>query len=356
MAFSTTAKVPLARILAPSAKAIARLASILKKGGVVGVPTETVYGLAANALDAEACAEIFRVKDRPATDPLIVHVLALADAEAVAVFNDDARLLARAFWPGPLTLVLPKRENIPAIVTSGLDSVAVRVPKHAVFRSLLKAAGVPLAAPSANPFGYISPTTAKHVQESLGTRIAYVLDGGPCRVGVESTIVDLRTPRTPRVLRPGMITAEAISVVLGRPLSASRPRAKRPAAVRGEASAGQVAPGLLERHYSPNTPLRLVKRIHDRDVVESEIGKRVAWLFFAKPKDIVSGRQKPHVYWLSQHASPAEAGRALFRKLRQLDVRGYDTIVAERAPDSPEARALNDRLRRAAATRPGLVV
>src|SRR5882724_6512531 len=181
---------------------LARLARVLRRGELVAVPTETVYGLAANALDGRACRKIFTAKRRPANDPLIVHIHTLRELAQVAVPNGAALVLARKFWPGPLTLVLPKKSAVPAVVSAGLPSVAVRMPRHPLFRRLLKLTGRPLAAPSANPFGYVSPTTAIHVQQGLGRKISHILDGGPARIGLESTIVDLRDPRKPRLLRP----------------------------------------------------------------------------------------------------------------------------------------------------------
>lgn len=332
-----------ARLYAPTPAAIRRLGAVLRRGGLVAVPTETVYGLAANALDADACEGIFRAKGRPSTDPLIVHVPGLAEAEELAVFNDAARRLAAAFWPGPLTLVLPKTAVVPAIVTAGLGSVAVRAPSHPVFRRLLRAAGRPLAAPSANPFGYISPTTAGHVRDSLGERIAHILDGGACPIGVESTIVDVRDPRRVRVLRPGWIAAAALAQALGDRVT----RVRRRRADRREEDGAQLAPGSLERHYSPRTPLTLVRRAGARRILASEPG--TAFLLFARPAEARVRALAPRVAWLSEGGDPAEAARALFARLRELDRGGYRRIVAERAPPSPAAPALNDRLGRAAA-------
>lgn len=345
-----------ARIVRPTPATLGRLARLLRSGGVVAVPTETVYGLAANALDAEACRKIFEIKGRPSDDPLIVHVPSLAAAEEVAVFSPQAREVAKAFWPGPLTLVLPKRPVVPAIVTSGLDSVAVRVPRHPAFRALLAKTQRPLAAPSANPFGYISPTTAQHVFDNLGAKISDILDGGPCRVGVESTIVDLRDPRKPRLLRPGWITARDIAKATGIRISVTKPR--RPAQVAATATArlakpsarGMVAPGMSTKHYSPRTPLCLVAKIRGRELRAhaSEAGK-TAWVYFSKPAMLPKQIPRDQVYWFSVDGNPAQAARALFKTLRALDGKGYARIVAEKAPPSPQTDSLNDRLRRAAA-------
>jgi L-threonylcarbamoyladenylate synthase len=330
----------------PSCAALRRLAAVLRRGGLVAVPTETVYGLAANALDADACARIFAAKERPAEDPLIVHVASVTAAAAVAELNPAARQLARAFWPGPLTMVLPKKPVVPAIVTAGLDSVAVRVPRHPVFRDLLRECGLPLAAPSANLFGYVSPTLPEHVQRGLGDRIEHILDGGPCEVGLESTIVDLRNPARPCVLRPGAISAEEIAKVLGVPVAARRVRVL-PGSRRGKkAGKAQRAPGLLARHYSPGTRLRLVARIEPADVLAA--GRRVAYLFLSRPKDPRLAALGNRVAWLSEAGDPAEAGRNVYARLRALDEGGYREIIAERVPVAPAFAALADRLGRAA--------
>src|SRR4051812_26398207 len=192
---------PVARTYRATPRNIAWLARRLRAGELVAVPTETVYGLAANALDPVAVERIFRAKDRPHHDPLIVHIHALADLAALCEVNALAKKLARRFWPGPLTLVLPKKPAVPDLVTAGQRSVAVRMPAHPVLRRLLRATRLPLAAPSANPFGYVSPTTAQHVADGLGKRIRHILDGGAARVGLESTIVDLRDEARPRILR-----------------------------------------------------------------------------------------------------------------------------------------------------------
>jgi L-threonylcarbamoyladenylate synthase len=313
-----------------------RLGAVLRRGGLVALPTETVYGLAANALDARACRKIFRAKGRPAGDPLIVHVRGLRDARRVAVFNPVARRLAARFWPGPLTLVLPKKPVVPAVVTAGLDSVAVRAPSHHLFRRMLRLAGVPLAAPSANPFGGVSPTSAAHVHEGLGGRIDHILDGGPCPVGVESTIVDVRDPSRPRLLRPGVISAAALSRVAGVRVRAA-PRRSAHARV-------QLAPGMRWRHYSPQAELRLVRRIGRS--TSGQTAPATALLHWRKP---AAGADRPDVFWLSASGSAREAARRLYAVLRGIDARGFRHIVAERLPAGlPAAEAVNDRLSRAA--------
>jgi L-threonylcarbamoyladenylate synthase len=328
-----TAK-PSARIYRGTPRNLARLARALLAGEVVAVPTETVYGLAANALDAAACRKIFRAKGRPANDPLIVHVHSLAQVSLIAEPNPAALKLARAFWPGPLTLVLPKRAIVPTVVSSGLPSVAVRMPRHPLFRRLLKLTGLPLAAPSANPFGYISPTSAKHVHASLGRKISYILDGGPSSIGVESTIVDLREPDAPRILRPGAVTREQLERVLGIPVRAAKRRT-----VQG----AQLAPGLLKRHYSPRTPATLHAQLSISAADKSN--DREAWIFFAKPSGLVG----KNIFWLDARGRLNNAARRLFDVLRKVDAAGFERIHLERASGGGLAEAINDRLERAAA-------
>jgi L-threonylcarbamoyladenylate synthase len=319
----------------PTPAVLRRLAAVLRRGGLVAVPTETVYGLAANALDARACAKVFRAKRRPANDPLIVHVTDLAAAEELAVWNDLARGLAKRFWPGPLTLVLPRRELIPDIVTSGQDSVALRSPAHPLAREILRLAGVPLAAPSANPFGYVSPTTAEHVVRGLGGRIGHVLDGGPCAVGLESTIVDARDPRRVVVLRPGAVTPEDLRAAL------RAAGLKRTRVVLGRREL-VLAPGLLDQHYSPRTPFALVARTPRTAPPNTAI---IRW---RRPSAV--GRTKPGEFWLSRDGQAQEAARRLYAVLRAADASGRKRIVCEAAPRDAGSlgRAINDRLRRAA--------
>jgi L-threonylcarbamoyladenylate synthase len=306
------------------------------------VPTETVYGLAGNAFDPRACAKIFRVKGRPADDPLIVHVHALAQLEEICELNAATLQLAKRFWPGPLTIVLPKKTSIPRIVTAGRDSVAVRIPSHPVFRRLLRATGLPLAAPSANPFGYISPTTAVHVHESLGQKIPHILDGGAARVGLESTIVDLRNPNQPMILRPGFISAAEIERVLQQRVIV--PRKQKPRLTlraRAHFVKGRVAPGLFARHYSPRTPVRL----HSTLTLPKRLHPEEAYLLLSQPAQAVP----PNVFWLDPAGDLRGAARRLFATLRQLDAMKFAMIHVELAPGAGLAEAINDRLRRAAA-------
>jgi len=330
---------PVARISPGTPRNLARLARALRAGELVAVPTETVYGLAGDATRAAACRRIFAVKGRPLTDPLIVHLARVADLARVAVPNPAALKLAKAFWPGPLTLVLPKTAAVPAAATAGLPSVAVRIPAHPLFRRLITLAGVPLAAPSANPFGYVSPTTAAHVRDSLGRRLRHILDGGPARIGLESTILDLRDPARPILLRPGAISAAQIARVLG-----VRVR-RRPAAAPAGA---QVAPGMLKRHYSPRTPLTLHRRLTRTQVQRA--APRTAWLFWAKPAWHRGAMGRGAVYWLDRDGAARGAARRLFAVLRALDRAGYARIHAEAPPAGGLGDALRDRLRRAAAS------
>lgn len=326
----------------PTKSSLYLLAAALRRGELVAIPTETVYGLAAHALDPKACRAIFRAKRRPADDPLIVHVSGLRAAEQLAEFNPTARALVRAFWPGPLTLVLPKKQVVPPIVTSGQDSVALRSPAHPLARRLLRLAGVPLAAPSANPFGYVSPTTVEHVLHGLGGRIPHALDGGAAAVGVESTILDARDPSRLRILRPGAITEADVLIAL---------RRARVRDARFQLSGPQhqvLAPGTLEQHYSPLTPLQLVGRISRQKRVAATAGNE-ALIFWRKP----AGAQQPGWFWLSRHGSASEAARRLYAVLRSIDAGGFKRAWSEQAPVKAGAlaAAINDRLGRAAAKR-----
>jgi L-threonylcarbamoyladenylate synthase len=300
----------------------------IRHGQLVGMPTETVYGLAADATDASAVAAIFAAKGRPHFDPLIVHVADLAGAEAVAQVDDRARQLMRQFWPGPLTLVLPRREIIPDLVTSGLDTVGVRCPDHELARQLIQEGGRPLAAPSANRFGHISPTTAAHVQAQLAEAIAGVLDGGSCRVGVESTVLALGWQ--PLVLRPGGISCEQLSEVLGQPVAVAK---KKEVASHLPAE----APGLLASHYAPRMPVILRDGAWPDDATCGLLAFTGADLPPAAVAEI-----------LSPTADLAEAATRLFAALRRLEARCLPRLMVELVPEQGLGVAINDRLRRAA--------
>lgn len=324
---------PVATILQPNETNLRDVRKFLRLGKLVAIPTETVYGLAANALDEDACAKIFVAKERPSEDPLICHVPDFEALQRYCETNETAAQLAAAFWPGPITFVLPKKPIIPDIVTAGLDSVAVRSPSHPVFRKLIEDCDFPLAAPSANPFSYISPTLALHVQANLGDRIETILDGGPCELGVESTIVDLRNPAAPQILRYGALPAESIENALKR-------RIARPDTEHAPVA---IAPGTLPKHYSPRTPLDL----RTSPILEEELqasDRNTAYLLLRKPPHSLSN----HIHWLSEQGELDAIAARLFAKLRELDAGGYRKIVAEEAPELGLGLAINDRLRRAA--------
>jgi L-threonylcarbamoyladenylate synthase len=308
-------------LLQADARGLARAAAIWRAGGLVALPTETVYGLGADARDDRAVARIFEAKGRPRFNPLIVHVESAARARDHVEWPEAAERVARAFWPGPLTLVLPLRAGagLSPLVTAGLPTLAVRVPAHPVARALLAEFGGPLAAPSANPSGRISPTRAAHVMEGLGGRIEAVVDGGACGVGVESTILGLADG--PVLLRPGGVPVEALEAALGAPVAA-----------RDEAGA-LSAPGQMRSHYAPAARVRL--RATERRAGEALLG------FGAVAGDLS----------LSQTGDLVEAAANLFHHLHALDATGTEVIAVAPIPERGLGRAINDRLRRAAAER-----
>jgi L-threonylcarbamoyladenylate synthase len=317
------------RMLDADRAAIAAAARVLDGGGLVAFPTETVYGLGADATNGAAVARLYAAKGRPRFNPLIAHVADAQAALALARFSDEAKLLAGVFWPGPLTLVLPKADGCPAseLATAGLDSIAVRVPDHPIARDLLKAFGRPVVAPSANRSGHVSPTLAEHVRTDLQGRIELIIDGGPASVGIESTIVSFLG--IPTLLRPGGLPRDAIERVLGHALAEAEPQP-------GEAP---LAPGMLASHYAPKTPLRL-------DAVTVETGE--ALLAFGD--EIPAGAS--HVLNLSATGDLVEAAANLFSHLRALDAAGTRRIAAMPVPNEDLGEAINDRLARAAAPRP----
>ncbi len=322
-------------MLADHRDEIERAAAHLRAGRLVAIPTETVYGLAADASNARAVAEVFQIKARPHFDPLIVHIAdRVMIPKLVTDFPPLAETLTRRFWPGPLTLVLPRiPDAVPDIVTAGLDTVALRMPDHPLTLAVLQRTGRPLAAPSANRFGRISPTTAAHVRDELGDRIAMVLDGGPCRTGIESTVVSLAGDR-PTLLRPGGTPVEAIEAIIG-PLADP------------EVSAGTAAPaspGMLERHYAPGTPLQLMSHPPTSPPrVEGRLG-----LLMPQPCRDVDVSVYSQVELLSASGDLTEAATNLFAAMRRLDEAGLTLIIAITAPQSGLGIAINDRLRRAA--------
>jgi L-threonylcarbamoyladenylate synthase len=311
-------------ILAATPEAIGQAAQTLARGEIVAFSTETVYGLGANALDAAAVARIFAAKDRPRFNPLIVHVLGEREAEDYAVIDATARRLMAAFWPGPLSLVLPRRAGSPIadLATAGLDTVALRAPNHPVAQALLKAAKLPIAAPSANRSGRISPTTAAHVEAELGHLPVMILDGGPCQLGLESTVLGIEGDEV-TLLRLGALPRAAIETVLGRSLAAP-------------ASSRVASPGQLAMHYAPSTPLRL-------DVTVPVGGE--ALLAFGPDAPEFS----PMIN-LSPSGDLTEAAVNLFAALRDLDARGASEIAVMPIPNEGLGEAINDRLRRAASS------
>lgn len=314
----------------PADSGIAEAASVLRTGGLVAFPTETVYGLGANALDARAAARIFEAKARPSFDPLITHLADSAELEKlVGAVPPAVAALAERFWPGPLTLIVDRPAAIPQIVTSGLPTMAVRVPDNAYARALIAEAGVPVAAPSANRFGQLSPTRAEHVVRGLGAAVDVVLDGGPTRCGIESTIVDARAGR-PVVLRLGALPLEALEEAVG------------PVTVRPGSSGQPVAPGTLAAHYAPRTPLRLATGAQP----PAADGVRRGFLAFREPP----AGDWAAVEVLSAAGDLTEAAARLFDALHELDATGVGEIVVEPVPETGVGRAVNDRLRRAAAT------
>jgi len=312
-------------------RAIRLATEALRAGELVAFPTETVYGLGANALDERAVAQIFAVKNRPHFDPLIVH---LADKELVSQYATDidhrAIALMERFWPGPLTLVLHKRPIIPDLVTAGFDTVALRMPSHPIARALLQEAHLPVAAPSANPFGYVSPTTAEHVQDMLGDALKFILDGGPCAVGVESTVCALIEEQAV-ILRPGGVSVEEIEAVIG------------PVTIRVSSQPDRRSPGTLPSHYAPRVPLQLVAC--GVPLPRPGVGERNGLLLF-KPRPVEG---YVAVESLSRDGNLREAAVNLFAALRRLDNAGLDRVIVESVPEYGIGRAIMDRLRRAAA-------
>lgn len=298
-------------------------AAALRQGRLVVFPTETVYGLGANALDPEAVARIYRVKGRPATSPVIVHVASVEGArQIVADWPEKAGLLAAHFWPGPLTLVLPKRPVVPDVVTAGLPTVGVRMPDHPVALALIQEAGVPVAAPSANRFTELSPTRVSHLPESVRTAADWVLDAGPAPLGIESTVVSLAA-HPPQLLRPGMISKADLEAVIG------------PVEPAGRIENAHPAPGMHKKHYAPRTPLILV-----RDGKLPHRG-RGAYVWLRQPAPASRLVQMP--------LEPARYAAMLYATLHELDREGYDWIAVERPPETVEWAGIADRLQRAAA-------
>ncbi len=339
-------------------------ARLLRSGKPVGLPTETVYGLAANGLDSQAVSQIFKIKNRPFFDPLILHVASLQQAKQFTLpWPESAEKLAQAFWPGPLTLVLPKTNEVPDLVTSGNDTVAIRIPNHPLALELLSQLPFPLAAPSANPFGYVSPTSALHVFQQLGDQLPYILDGGNCQQGIESTIVACLPNQQPRILRLGSLTVDAIRSVVGS-VDESLTQNSNP-----------NAPGQLDQHYSPYCKLIPLEKFPgttatetatpaDIEQINHESEESIGLVLFNRShaenqshpslsNTFLNHHPSPNakVYYLSDEGNLEQAAQRLFSILRQLDQDQRKLVWFEWAPNEGLGRAINDRLSRAAAKR-----
>ena len=302
--------------------------TFLEQGNVIGIPTETVYGLAGNTFDIEAVTKIFEVKNRPTFDPLIVHTNSIERlSDFVQFIPEKASLLAQKFMPGPLTMLLPKHSSIPDLVTSGLDTVAVRIPNHPLTLELLQSLAFPLAAPSANPFGYISPTSAQHVAQQLGEKIPYILDGGECQIGLESTIVGFENEEV-IVYRKGGLAIEEIEKIVGK------------IHVNAHSSSNPKAPGMLKSHYSPRKDLLIFQG--EKFGNNSD---RIGYLAFQE-YNVDIPRENQLI--LSKSGNYKEAAKHLFAYMRQLDSINIDKIYVELLPEKDLGRAINDRLKRAA--------
>ncbi|MBW3631067.1 MAG: threonylcarbamoyl-AMP synthase [Gemmatimonadetes bacterium] len=320
----------------PSGEVLAEAGKIIRRGGLVAFPTETVYGLGGNALDDAAVRRIFAAKGRPSFNPLIAHVIDVDAARALAVrWPAVAERLAERFWPGPLTLVVAKRVDVPDVLTAGLPAVAIRAPAHPVARGLIEAAGVPVAAPSANRFTELSPTTALHVQKALGGRVDLILDGGPTSVGIESTVIDLSGP-VPTLLRHGSIARSDIEAVAG----------ELALGAEGEGEEPRLGPGMVKRHYSPRARLHLFARgdvpaLTTTAAEATSRGLRVGAVLRLAP-------DPPGARVVRMPTDPAGYARVLYAALHQMDDLGCDLILMDAVPDAPEWAGIRDRLRRAA--------
>ena len=313
-------------LVTATSQAIKEAGAVIRDGGLVAFPTETVYGLGADALNPLAVVRIFEVKNRPSFDPLIVHISELSYLEKLSSSIDrKARKLIERFWPGPLTIVVAKRDTLPDIVTAGLSTVAIRMPDHPVALNLIREAKTPISAPSANPFGYLSPTTAEQVKEQLGDKIDVILDNGKTPLGIESTVIDL-TGQLPIILRPGGVPVEEIEEIIG-DIKISKGYSKRP-----------HSPGQFPRHYSPRTPIKV---LNSRKL---KTPKKAGLLAFKSPQKKLSYKI---VEVLSSSGDLREAAANLFSSLHKLDKAGLDIIFAEPLPETGLGRAIMDRLHKA---------
>jgi L-threonylcarbamoyladenylate synthase len=311
-------------------KEIKEASNLLQQGYVVAIPTETVYGLAANAFDEKAVAQIFDIKKRPLFNPLIVHIKSITYLNNIAKNIPAIALeLANHFWPGPLTLVLEKKSNIPDIVTGGKNTVGIRMPSHPVALSLLEDIDFPLAAPSANPFGYISPTTSEHVRKQLGDKIPYILEGGSCEKGIESTIIGFENNK-PILYRVGAISKEEIETIIGK------------IDTKNTASASPEAPGMLSKHYSPKTKFIVSENISA--YIKNNLDKNIGFLLFRNTSQPLTSDK---YIQLSLNEDVNEAAKNLYAAMHQLDAMNFDAIYAEKVPENGIGVSINDRLYRA---------
>ncbi len=306
---------------------------ILEQGGIVAIPTETVYGLAGKIDNPQAINKIFKAKGRPSNDPLIVHCSDLEMALEKVIKNSDQKIkdIAAMFWPGPLTLILEKQEKINSRISAELNTVGVRVPGHPLFLELIRSLGSPVAAPSANPFGYISPTTPGHVKDQLGEKVDYILDGGPCRVGIESTILDLSN-ETPRILREGMISKEDLENIIGPIIG--KDTFDKPA---------KSSPGDFEKHYSPRTQSWYFS---SRDELPPDNDEETAFLLFS---DNIEGVSNQNQWILSENQKLQEAARRLYHFMREIDKQGFSRVLMELVPEKGIGKAINERIIKACA-------
>lgn len=330
----------MAKILKPNDDNLNLCKKVLEESKVIAVPTETVYGLAGNALDDDAISKIFKIKGRPLFNPLIIHIDNFKTARKYATFNDLAKKLAKKFWPGPLTMILPKRAIVPNLVTAGLNTVAIRCPNNETFHNLLSKLDFPLAAPSANPFGYVSPTKAEHVNDSLGKKLEYILDGFECNIGIESTIIDVRDESDPKILRPGPITKEELEDI-------TKNKFNYP--IISQNNQKISAPGMLKSHYSPQTALKVISNKKLYDLASSNNSPDFAYVFNQNPINIID---KPaNIYWLSEDGNIKEIARNFYQLLRKLDKLKFREILIESIePSGGINSALIDRLSKAAYT------
>lgn len=315
-------------IFKASSENIKKAAEDIKSGEIVAFPTETVYGLGADGLNPTAVAKIFEAKNRPSFNPLILHIASTNQLyDLVNINSEKVEKLVAAFWPGPLTLVLPKKEIVPEIVTAGNQTVAVRMPKHPVAIELIKESGKPIAAPSANTFGFLSPTTAKHVEKQLGNKVGFILDGGKSSVGVESTIVEVCEDEI-NLLRPGGITIEMIEEVCGK-VEVKQPNLNNPS-----------SPGQLLHHYAPKVPIKFLNEVNEKEIKE----KKLAGLFFTEN---ITSLKFEHVEILSPSGKLHEAAANLFRHLHLLESMNVDLIIVEPVKEEGLGITIMDRLRKA---------